>query len=570
MVSFPGCSAKKGKAADMVLKNGKIITMDPAIPRAEAVAILKGRIIAVGSNKEIDDYITDETSVRDLEGKLVIPGFIESHAHFSSLGMAKRYLDLTVTHNWDDIVLMVKLSAEKRNPGEWIVGRGWHQEKWDRVPNPNVEGLPLNDELSKVSPQNPVMLIHASGHSCIVNKKAMEVAGVDSKTPDPAGGKIIKDGSGRPIGAFLETAMDFFYNARDIYNAKRTPQQIKEENRDIAELADRECSEKGITTFHDAGASYDTIELYKSMILRYKLHTRLYVMIGETNDRLKNIGKYKIIGFGNNHLTVRAIKRLIDGALGAHGAWLLEPYDSLPTSTGLNTEPIEAMKETARIAVENGFQLCTHAIGDRGNRETLDIYEEAFNAHPGKKDLRWRIEHAQHLHPVDIPRFAKLGVIAAMQGVHCISDGPWVPKRIGNKRAEEGAYAWKKLIDAGTVVSNGTDAPVEDVSPIACYYASVTRRMKDGNVFFGQQRMTRLQALQTYTINGAYAAFEEKIKGSVSVGKLADIAVLSKDITTIPEEEILSTEVVYTIVGGYPVYQNNKYLKFDLKSMIRY
>jgi predicted amidohydrolase YtcJ len=279
-------------------------------------------------------------------------------------------------------------------------------------------------------------------------------------------------------------------------------------------------------------------------------------MISENNEQLKkHISEYKIIGMGDNHLTVRTIKRLIDGALGSHGAWLLEPYTSLPTSTGLNTEPVEAMKETARIAMENGFQLATHAIGDRGNRETLDIYEEAFKAHPDKKDLRWRIEHSQHLHPQDIPRFGKLGIIAAMQGIHCTSDGPWVYKRLGEKRAAEGAYVWRKLMDSGAIISNGTDVPVENINPIACFYATVTRKMKDGNVFFGDQKMTREEALRSYTVNGAYVGFEEDIKGSLVKGKLADITVLSKDIMTVPDDEILDAEALYTIVGGKILYK---------------
>jgi len=285
------------------------------------------------------------------------------------------------------------------------------------------------------------------------------------------------------------------------------------------------------------------------------LGVRLNVMIGETNGALRRrIAGYRIIGMGDYHLTVRTIKRLIDGALGAHGAWLLEPYNSLPTSTGLNTEPIAVMKETARIAIENDFQLATHAIGDRGNRETLNIYEEAFKQHPEKKDLRWRIEHAQHLHPDDLPRFGKLGVTAVMQGIHCTSDGPWVIKRLGEKRAREGAYMWRNLIDTGAVIANSTDVPVEDISPLACYYASITRKMKNGRVFFGDQCMTRLEALKSYTLNGAYAAFEENLKGSLVKGKFADITVLSKDILTVPDDEILNTRILYTIVGGKVLY----------------
>ncbi len=274
--------------------------------------------------------------------------------------------------------------------------------------------------------------------------------------------------------------------------------------------------------------------------------------------------QYRMIGVGNNMLTVRAIKRAIDGALGSRGAWLLQPYSDLPPGapnpTGLNTDDPADIRKTAEIAIANGYQLCVHAIGDRANRETLNIFESAFKAHPEAKNLRWRVEHAQHLSAQDIPRFGKLGVIAAMQGVHCTSDAPYVLARLGPKRAEEGAYVWQKLMKSGAVVGNGTDAPVEDVSPLASYYASVSRKLKDGTRFYPDQRMSRMEALRSYTINNAYAAFEDDIKGSLSPGKLADVTVLSRDILTIPEDEILSTDVVYTIVGGKVAFENKTLL----------
>ena len=553
---IPACRGKDVPPADLVLMGGKIVTLDETTPTAEAAAVSNGRILAVGTEKEIKPYISDSTTVIALKGNLVIPGFIESHGHFTGLGRSKMRLDLTKVNNWDDVVEMVKEAVGKAKPGEWILGRGWHQEKWDKVPEPNVDGLPLHGSLSAVSPENPVLLTHASGHAVFANARAMELAGVDEKTPDPEGGEIVKDSDGKPAGVFRENAEDFFNKALDDYLANRTPEQVNADALKVIELADRACLENGVTTFFDAGASFKTIDRYKQRVQDKRLGVRLNVMISERNAELeKHLAEYKIIGFGDHHLTVRSIKRLIDGALGAHGAWLLEPYNSMPTSTGLNTEPLDAMKETARIAIENGFQLCTHAIGDRGNRETLDIYEAAFKAHPDRKDLRWRVEHAQHLHPDDIPRFGKLHVIAAMQGIHCTSDAPWVIKRLGEKRAEEGAYVWQKLMRTGAVICNGTDVPVEDISPIACFYATVTRKTKDGSVFFGDQKMTREQALRSYTINGAYAGFEENIKGTLSVGKLADITVLSKDILTVPDDEISDTEVLYTIVGGKVLYK---------------
>lgn len=547
---------KKVEPADLVLRNGKIVTLDDEKPEAQALAVRGDVIEAIGSNEEIEPYITQTTKVIDLEGKLAIPGFTDAHVHFTGIGQAKLGLDLMHVKNWDEIVAMVKEAVEKAQPGEWIVGRGWHQEKWDKTPVPNVDGLPLHHSLSKVSPDNPVLLRHASGHSSFANAKAMELGDVTSKTPDPPGGEIVKDSGDNPIGVFRETAQSLIRRPFSHYLDKRSPEEVGAEQRKVVELAIKECLSKGLTSVHDAGSSFETIDLFKEFAQEDKLGIRLYVMIRVDNHELeKRISDYRIAGIGENHLTVRSIKRSIDGALGPHGAWLLEPYKDLPTSVGLNTSPVDVVKETARIAIENDFQLCIHAIGDRANQETLNIFEEAFNAHPDKKDLRWRIEHSQHLHPDDIPRFGQLGVIASMQGIHCTSDGPWVLKRLGEIRAEEGAYVWQKLMKSGAVICNGTDAPVEDVDPLASFYATVSRKMKDGTIFYPDQRMSREEALRSYTLNSAYAAFQKDILGSLEPGKLADITVLSKDIMTIPEDEILSTEVLYTIVGGKVLYK---------------
>jgi len=555
IVFLAGCE-KKEEPADLVLLNGKIVTVDEARPEAQALAVRQDKIVAVGSDKEVKRYVGDVTETIDLGGKLAIPGFIDSHGHFASVGESKLVLNLMKVKNWDEIVTMVKEAAEKAKPGEWILGRGWHQEKWDKKPEPDVNGLPFHDELSKASPDNPVLLEHASGHSCLANAKAMELAKITNKTPNPPGGEIIKDSKGNPIGVFVETAQSLLRRAMRTFLEGRTPEQKRADSIREIELAVQECLSKGVTSFHDAGVSFETIDLYRELAGQGRLGVRLYVMISGGSPGLKqSLSQYKIIEAGNNHLTVRAVKIMIDGALGAHGAWLLEPYSDLLTSSGLNTAPIAVLKEIARLAIENDFQVCTHAIGDRGNRETLNIYEEAFNARPEKKDLRWRIEHAQHLHPDDIGRFGRLGVIASMQGIHCTSDGPWVIKRLGEKRAEEGAYVWQKLMKSGAVISNGTDAPVEDVDPIACFYASVTRKLKDGTVFYPEQRMSREEALRSYTLNAAYAAFQEKLLGSLTPGKLADITILSRDIMTVPDEEILKAEILYTIVGGKVLYQ---------------
>jgi len=549
-------TAQKPEPADLVLVEGKIVTMDEAKPQAEALAVRGDRIVAVGTSQEIKAYIGGQTRVLDLRGKLAVPGLIDSHVHFMGIGESKQSLDLTKARSWEEIVAMVGEAAERARPGQWIIGRGWHQEKWDKTPEPNIGGLPYHHSLSRVSPDNPVILEHASGHSTIANAKAMELAGVSAQTPNPQGGEIIKNRDGEPIGTFLETAQGLIYRAQEAALNRRTVEQVEADSRLTASLASQECLSKGLTSVHDAGASFATIDLYKRLADENRLGVRINAMIGEGNNRLRErIKDAFLIGYANHQVTVRSIKRLIDGALGAHGAWLFEPYADLPSSTGLNTEPLADLRETARIAVENGFQLCIHAIGDRANRETLDIYEEAFRAHPDKKNLRWRIEHAQHVSAADIPRFGGLGVIASMQGVHATSDGPWVPKRLGQQRAEEGAYAWRKLVASGALMANGTDAPVEDVDPIPCFYALVTRRMKNGQVFFGDQRLSRPEALRAYTLNGAIASFEEGVKGSLTPGKLADITVLSRDIMTVPEEDILKTRVLATIVGGKILYK---------------
>jgi predicted amidohydrolase YtcJ len=450
--------------ADLVLINGKIVTVDAAVPAASWIAVRSGRIAALGAEpKDYKRHVGDRTEIVDLGGALTIPGLIESHGHFTGLGASKMILDLTKARSWEDIVALVAAAAATAKPGEWILGRGWHQDKWDRVPEPNVDGLPIHSALSQATPNNPVLLTHASGHSSLANAKAMELSKITRTTTNPAGGEIIRDAKGNAIGAFLETAQSLVrYQA-----GHGTPEEAQARERKEIELASQECLVHGVTTFHDAGNSFSTVDLYKKMAEEGALPIRLYVMLSAGSKALAARGlSYRMIGAVDNHLTVRTIKRLIDGALGAHGAWLLEPYADLPTSTGLNTESIEEMKATAKYAIENGFQLATHAIGDRGNRETLDIYEEAFKAHPEKTDLRWRIEHAQHLSLDDIPRFGKLGVIPAMQAIHCTSDAPWVIKRLGEKRAGEGAYVWRKLLDTGAVIPTGTDVPVDRKSVV--------------------------------------------------------------------------------------------------------
>jgi len=545
------------KPADLVLRNGKIVTVDDARPQAQAIAVSGDTIVAVGTNADIARYVGPTTNVIDLNRALAVPGLIDGHVHFTGVGQAAMQLRLAKVNDWDQIVSMVGEAAKKAKPGDWIVGRGWHQEKWTHAPMPNVEGFPLHDALSRAAPNNPVWLTHASGHAGFANAKAMELAGVTRDTADPTGGKILKDQSGQPTGLFNERAQGLITRALDADRSKRTPDQVEADLRKQIELASAEALSKGLTTVNDAGSPPSTIDMMKKVVDEGKLPIRVWMMLRETPDRLaSDMPKYRVVNYGDKRFTVRGIKRAVDGALGSRGAWLLEPYADLPSTSGMNTDSLDDIRKSAELAVKHEYQLCVHAIGDRGNREVLNIFEQAFKQF-GKngKDLRWRIEHAQHISAADIPRFGQLGVIASMEGIHCTSDAPYVLARLGPKRAEEGAYVWQKLMKSGAVVSNGTDAPVEDIDPIPSIYASVSRKLKDGTVFYASQRMSRLEALKSYTINAAYAAFEDNIKGSLTVGKLADITVLSRDIMTIPEDDIPKTQILYTIVGGKIQYQ---------------
>ncbi len=546
------------QSADLVLRNGRVVTLEQTAPKAQALAARGGKIVAIGTSEAMAKFIGPSTRVIDLNGRLAIPGFIEGHGHFTALGASKTMLDLRDARSWDEIVAMVAAAAKEAKPGTWILGSGFHQAKWDRAPQPNVRGFPLHESLSRVSPNNPVWLTHASGHAGFANAEALRLAGVNQGTPDPAGGEILRDPQGKPTGLLNERAQELVEHV--LSSTLKSEAESEEQLRREIKLAERECLSKGITTFEDAGSPFATVDLFRQMAEHGELGLRMWVMLRAPEPELAaKLREYRMIGVGGEHLTVRAIKEYMDGALGSRGAWLLAPYSDLPADapnqSGINTENLADIKQTAELAIDNGFQLCTHAIGDRANREVLNLYEAVFREHPAKTNLRWRIEHAQHLDPTDIPRFAALGVIAAMQGIHCTSDGPFVIARLGQERAEAGAYVWQKLMKSGAVVGNGTDTPVEDVDPIQCFYASVSRRLKDGTVFFSDQRMSRMEALRSYTWNNAYAAFEEGSKGSLKAGKLADVTVLSRDILTVPEDEIRSAKVDYTIVGGKVMYE---------------
>ena len=524
--------------------------MDDARPEAQALAARGGRIVFVGSDGDASRYAGPATQTIDLQGQLTIPGFIEGHGHFVGLGETRLGLDLTAATSWPEIVQAVGAAVSRARPGQWIVGRGWHQDKWSAPPQPNVEGFPTHASLDMVSPANPVVLRHASGHGVFVNARALALSGVTRATPNPPGGDILKDSRGEPAGFLSENAADLVKRGEG--EPAPSVQERAARFDEALRLADREAIAKGVTSFQDAGEPFAAIDGIRAAVDRGDIRVRLWVMAsGSVAELAANLDRYRTVGYANDRLTVRGIKEYADGAMGSRGAWLLAPYADKPDSVGLPRPGMQRLPEVARLAIEKNYQLAVHAIGDRANREVLTVYERAFTT-AGRRgaDLRWRIEHAQHLNAADIPRFAALGVIASMQPVHATSDGRWVGDRIGPVRLDEGAYVWRSLLDGGATLAAGTDVPVEDIDPIANYYAAVTRRLADGRVLTARQRLTRLEALRLFTLGNAFAAFEESIKGSLTVGKLADVTVLSKDITRVPEDEIRTARVVYTIIGG--------------------
>jgi predicted amidohydrolase YtcJ len=546
-----GCQSNSVQP-ELILTNAQIYTLDRDLEMAEAIAIHEGKILAVGTADEVMELAGDQTVVEDLMGAFVMPGFIEGHGHFSGLGSSLINLNFLHAQSWDEIIEAVSEKAKTVEPGEWIIGRGWHQEKWLSSPDRNVQGYPYHNDLSAISPDNPVLLKHASGHGLFANAKAMELAGISKETPNPAGGKIVRDVQGEAIGIFEERAQSLITGAYNEYLSALSQEDLKAQWRRGVELAQQACLERGITSFQDAGSSFEEIERYREMAENGELDIRLWAMVRRPYEELKNkVDQLPIINAGGGFFTCRAIKADLDGALGAFGAWLLEPYEDRPDFVGQNTTPISEVEQIAALAAEHQLQLCVHAIGDRANREVLNIFEAAFEANDPSESWRWRIEHAQHLSPEDIPRFAELGVIAAMQAIHCTSDAPFVEKRLGVERARTGAYPWRSLLDAGAVVTNGTDAPVEEVDALPSFYASVTRKRLDNpKPFYPEQAMTREEAMYSYTLANAYAAFEEKEKGSLEVGKYADLVVLSNNLLTCSEEEILSTSILRTYVNG--------------------
>jgi len=550
LISCDAADDVSSGTADLVLLDGRIVTVDDDQPEAEAIAVAGNEILAVGSTDDIRSYVSNDTEVIELNGRLVLPGFIEGHAHFLGLGEMQLQLNLRDVANWREIVAMVEEAAAEAEAGEVIMGRGWHQEDWDEQPEPAVDDLPVHDALSAAAPDHPVVLTHASGHMRFANAEAMRLAGITTDTPDPEGGEIVRDADGNATGVFRQNAQGLLSPATERWNPDVA---------EMAELAAQDALAKGITTIHDAGTPFSRLAELRDIAEAGDLDVRLWMMARDSNENLReNLADFRVTRLGDDRLTIGGVKKAIDGALGTHGAWMLEPYADRDAHAGFNTTSMDELEEAARLALAHDYQMAIHAIGDRGNRETLDLYARLFDEEGvDGADRRWRIEHAQHLHPDDIDRFAALGVTASMQGIHATSDGPWVPQRVGEERAREGAYVWRSLLDSGALVTNGTDAPVEDIDPIQSYYATVTRHMADSTNFFEEQALTREEALRTYTINNAVAVFEDDIKGSLTPGKLADLVVLSDDILTIDAPDIPNAQVDLTILGGAVVYERD-------------
>lgn len=548
LLSFVSISPKT-ESADLVFKNGNIYTVNERQPRAEAIAVKGNRIVFVGTNSEAKKYEGKGTRIVDLKGRTVVPGMTDAHNHLIGVGLREMTLNLEGTTSLEDFLAKVKARVERAKPGEWITGRGWIETFW----KPPV--FPTRQDLDKVAPNNPIFLDRADGHGAVVNSAALKIAGVDRSTPNPFGGEISKDKAGEPNGMLLDNAQDLV--------TKHIPQTTPAEYEQAVLLGVKREIELGWCQIQDAGGSYADVALYRKLYDEGKLKLRIYKAVhgpSESAQRLLSGGA--IVGAYDGRFTVRTIKVVSDGALGSRGAALLEPYADKPETSGFLTVKEEELLPMLNEALRQGIQVETHAIGDRANRFTLDSYEKAFASVPPDQrkipEPRWRVEHAQIVNPADIPRFAKLGVIPSMQPSHAIGDLHFAPSRLGIKRLE-GAYAWQSFIKSGSIIAAGSDAPVERGEPMIEFYAAVARRDQkgfSGEGWHAEQAATREQALKMFTLWPAYAAFEEKVKGSIEAGKFADLTVLSADIMKIREPEILKTRCVMTVIGGEIVYES--------------
>ncbi len=538
-------------AADIIFTNGTVYTVNDAAPKAEAIAVKGDRIAFVGSNADAKKYAGRATRVIDLKGKTVVPGFTDSHYHIFGVGERLIRLNLENATTFQLLLDTVKRQAEELGPGRWINGRGWIETFW----KPPV--FPTREDLDKVAPNNPVFLMRSDGHSAVVNSAALKAAGIDAKTPDPFGGQILHDKkTGEPTGMLLDNAMDLV--------EKKLPPPAPEENEKALLLGAARSVSLGLCEIQNAGSYLPQLDLMEKLYREGKIKLRIYNAVYGPGDAASKILKDgPILDAYDHHFTTRTIKVIFDGSLGSRSAALLEPYSDADTS-GFLTQKEADLRPMFREALRRGIQVETHAIGDRANRTILDLYEEAFKAvPPGErkvKEPRWRVEHAQILAPSDIPRFAKLGVIASMQPSHAISDLFFAPRRLGEKRLA-GSYAWQSLLKSGAIITAGSDAPIQEGNPLIEFYAAVARKALNGFSapdWHPEQAVSREEALQMLTRWPAYAAFQEKEKGSIEPGKLADLTILSDDIMKIPEADIPHTRCLMTVIGGEIAYNTDE------------
>ncbi len=542
LASMDPISATAPASADLIIHNARIYTVDPVRPRVSALAIRDGRIVFAGGDRAAQAFRGAKTRVRDLAGKTVIPGMIDAHAHLLGLGLGLQQVELRGTRSYDEVIARVRARAEQAAPGSWIIGRGWDQNDWADT------RFPSHEALSAAIPAHPVLLTRVDGHAGIANALAMQRAGINADSKDPDGGRIERDKLGAPTGVLIDLALD---------NAEQAVPALGESERRAAVLAAiAELNRWGLTGVHDAGVARATIDTYQSLAAAGHYNLRNYVMIAGDDATLDHyLARGPQRGLHKQHLWISAIKLSADGALGSRGAALLEPYADDPDNNGLSLLPAGRIRAVALRALAAGFQLNTHAIGDRANRTVLDELSQALEQHP-LADHRFRVEHAQILHPEDIPRFAELGVIPSMQASHQTSDMYWVGNRVGATR-ELGSYAWRSLLDTGVIIPNGSDLPVEQSNPLISFKAAISRQDQNdwpAGGWHPEQRMSRDEALRSITLWPAYAAFMEHEVGSLSPGKLADFVVLDQDIMRVASAQILATVVLETWLGGRKVY----------------
>ena len=536
-------SPARPATADLIVLNARIHTADPTRPQAQALAVRDGRIVFVGSSMEAEALAGRDTERLDLDGRTVIPGMVDAHGHLINLGDALETVDLVGTRSYDEVIARVVERARTAPKGQWIRGRGWDQNDWSDT------RMPSHEALSRALPDHPVLLERVDGHATLVNSVAMRQSGITRGTPDPDGGRILKDSDGEPTGVLIDNAATLAWS--------QVPAATREQLERSIVKAIAELHRYGLTGLHDAGVDRAGLEAYESLARAGRFPLRNYVMVtGDSGSVSAAFRRGPQAGLYGGRIWVRSIKLWADGALGSRGAALLDPYSDDHENRGLVVTPSEELDRIAADALRNGFQLNVHAIGDRANRMVLDVYEQALAARP-TPDHRFRIEHAQILNFADIPRFATLGVIPSMQGSHQTSDMYWVPERLGYARSL-GAYAWRSLLESGVVIPNGSDFPVESPNPLISFHAFVTRQDAAGYPAGGwmpAQTTSREQALLSMTLWPAYAGFMERETGSITPGKHADFVVLDRDIMTVPADQILGTKVLRTVLGGETVYQ---------------